>query len=245
MSDWIPIGEPDVPELSHDALTVQQYIQENDLHRITGKTLSCMGRALKMGVERMQDAIYEIRKKESIMGKGKLTNTQRAAIYQAYKDGVPQAQLAKQYNVTPASICELIKKLSQAESEMGIAPDAPAVNIAALEEKPMDKRPVAVLNEEFAAAVAEMEAQYKDANAEEKSAIAEESTAITEPEPEAQDNSEPLPPVVRRAVDGHLAYLDERIEALQFRISEIEQEIEEYRKDKDKLQAWKEQQKWR
>lgn len=245
MSDWIPIGEPDVPELSHDALTVQQYIQENDLHRITGKTLSCMGRVLKMGVERMQDAIYEIRRKEAIMGKGKLTNTQRAAIYQAYKDGVPQAQLAKQYNVTPASICELIKKLSQAESEIGIAPDAPAVNIAALEEKPMDKRPAAVLNEEFAAAVAEMEAQYKDANAEEKSAIAEESTAITEPEPEVQDNSEPLPPVVRRAVDGHLAYLDERIEALQFRISEIEQEIEEFQKDAKKLEEWKEKQKWR
>ena len=245
MSDWIPIGEPDVPELSHDALTVQQYIQENDLHRITGKTLSCMGRALKMGVERMQDAIYEIRKKESIMGKGKLTNTQRAAIWQAYKDGVSQKELAEQYNVSIQAISQTIAKLSQAADEIGIAPDAPAVNIAALEEKPMDKRPVAVLNEEFAAAVAEMEAQYKDANAEEKSAIAEESTVITEPEPEAQDNSEPLPPVVRRAVDGHLAYLDERIEALQFRISEIEQEIEEYRKDKDKLQAWKEQQKWR
>lgn len=239
MSDWIPIGEPYVPELSHDALTVQQYIQENDLHRITGKTLSCMGRALKMGVERMQDAIYEIRRKEAIMGKGKLTNPQRAAIYAAYKDGVPQSQLAKQYNVTPASICELIKKLSQAESEMGIAPEAPAVNIAALEDsKPMNKRPVAVLNEEFAAAVADMEAQYKDAEA-------DETTGDAEQEPETQGKSEPLPPVVRRAVDGHLAYLDERIEALKYRISEIEIEIEEYEKDKSRLNEWKEQQKWR
>lgn len=239
MSDWIPIGEPYVPELSPDAKAVQQYIQENNLHSITGKTLSCMGRTLKMGVERMQDAIYEIRRKEAIMGKGKLTNTQRAAIYQAYKDGVPQAQLAKQYNVTPASICELIKKLSQAESEMGIAPEAPAVNIAALEDgKPMNKRPAAVLNEEFAAAVAEMEAQYKDAEA-------DETTGDAEQEPETQGKSEPLPPVVRRAVDGHLAYLDERIEALKYRISEIEIEIEEYEKDKKRLDEWKEQQKWR
>ena len=239
MSDWIPIGEPYVPELSHDALTVQQYIQENNLHRITGKALSCMGRTLKMGVERMQDAIYEIRRKEAIMGKGKLTNTQRAAIWQAYKDGVPQKDLAKQYSVSIQAISQTIAKLSQAESEMGIAPEAPAVNIAALEDgKPMNKRPVAVLNEEFAAAVAEMEAQYKDAEA-------DETTGDAEQEAEAKENSEPLPPVVRRAVDGHLAYLDERIEALKYRISEIEIEIEEYEKDKSRLNEWKEQQKWR
>lgn len=227
-----------MPELSPDAKAVQRYMQEHDLHRINGKTLSCMGRALKMGIERMQDAIYEIRKKESIMGKGKLTNQQRAAIYAAYKDGVPQSQLAKQYNVSIQAISQTIAKLSQEADKMGIAPEAPAVNIAALEEKPMDKRPVAVLNEEFAAAVAEMEAQYKDADA-------EENTAIAEPEPETQDKSEPLPPVVRRAVDGHLAYLDERIEALKYRISEIEIEIEEYEKDKKRLDEWKEQQKWR
>lgn len=236
MSDWIPIGEPTVPELSPDAKAVQRYMQEHDLHRINGKELSCMGRALKMGIERMQDAIYEIRKKESIMGKGKLTNQQRAAIYAAYKDGVPQSQLAKQYSVTPASICELIKNMKKAESEMSV-PEAPAVNIAALEEKPMDKRPVAVLNEEFAAAVVEMEAQYKDADAENPSAIAEEPSVITEPEP--------LPPVVRRAVDGHLAFISDRIEALQYRIGEIEIEIEEYRKDARRLEEWKEQQRWK
>lgn len=224
MRDWIPIGEPDIPELSHDALTVQQYIQENDLHRITGKALSCMGRALKMGIERVQDAIYEIRKKESII-MGKLTNQQRAAIYAASKDGVPQKDLAQQYGVSVQAISQLCAKLAKTEQE---------IMQPAAEDKPKP----GIINPEFDAAVDEMIAESKSADAEKKSAIAE-------PETEAQDESEPLPPVVRRAVDGHLTFIADRIEALQYRISEIEIEIEEYRKDASRLEEWKEQQKWR
>ena len=55
---------------------------------------------------------------------GKLTNQQRAAIYQAWKDGVPQKELAEQYGVSTPSISQLIKKLSKAEKEIEAAPAA-------------------------------------------------------------------------------------------------------------------------
>lgn len=48
---------------------------------------------------------------------GKLTNTQRAAIYQAWKDGTQPKELAKQYSVSDQTIYNLINELNRSGSE--------------------------------------------------------------------------------------------------------------------------------
>ena len=278
--DWIPIGES-IPVLTANQERIRDMLREN-------KSIWYICHTMRMRREHVIDEIYEIRKKEVHMAKkpqsGKLNSQQKAAIYQAWKDGISQADLARQYGVTPASICILIKKLNKAGESIGIKPEREEEEQPAIENNPIEKaakgleqiaktaaqvlgvkqdpeKKPAAINQEFENAIDKMiedaKAEKKSANVEEKSKIAEVSEPEQDPEPELEDcengipntplvpTSDALPPVVRRAVDGHLEYLDEKIEALQYRISEIEIEIEEYRKDKDKLQAWKEQQKWR
>ena len=223
MSDWIPIGELSPPALSPDAKAVRKYFIEHGITDFPMKKINGLCAALKMGLGRALDAVYEVRKVESIMAQ-KLDNTQKAAIYQARQDGQTLDEIAKKYGVCPqtvANICQRIEKDSVAIASA----ELPAVA------EQQEKKPVATVNNEFDAAVDAM--------------IAESKAADAEPETEAQDESEPLPPVVRRAVDGHLTFIADRIEALQYRISEIEIEIEEYRKDASRLEEWKEQQKWR
>ena len=81
---------------------------------------------------------------------GKLTPEQRAAIWQAHKDGISNKDLAEQYGVSQPAICQLINKMKNAEED--------AMQEAAAEQK---RRKVATINPEFEAAVAEMEAQGK------------------------------------------------------------------------------------
>jgi transcriptional regulator with XRE-family HTH domain len=50
------------------------------------------------------------------MGKGKLTNEQRAAIYDAWKGGITQAKLAKQYGVSEQAISQLCKKMENGKA---------------------------------------------------------------------------------------------------------------------------------
>jgi hypothetical protein len=206
----VRISEPDTPIYTYEEQQVLRLLN-------TGLNEHQIARTLRRQFEAVVDDIYEIRKKESII-MGKLTNQQRAAIYAASKDGVPQKDLAQQYGVSVQAISQLCAKLAKTEQE---------IMQPAAEDKPKP----GIINPEFDAAVDEM--------------IAESKAADAEPETEARDESEPLPPVVRRAVDGHLTFIADRIEALQYRISEIEIEIEEYRKDASRLEEWKEQQKWR
>lgn len=251
--DWTPIGT-EVQLLTANQQRIKDMLD-------AGRSIWSICGVMRMRREHVIDEIYEIRKKEANMSKpkktesGKLNNAQKAAIYQAYKDGIAtQKQLAKQYGVCNQAISYTIKKMRESEESMAAAVDLPA---AAQVPAPEPERKPAAINQDFENAIDKMiedaKAEKNAANAEKKSEIAE----VPEPEQELEDvengipntplvpASDALPPVVRRAVDGHLEYLDEKIEALQYRISEIEIEIEEYRKDKDKLQAWKEQQKWR
>ena len=123
--DWIPI------EASPAPLTYLQKRISALLYK--GMPVQLIARQLRIGLERVTDEIYEIRKREAIMA-GKLTNQQRAAIYQAWKDGVPQKELAEQYGVSTPSISQLVKKLSKAEKEIESAPAAePTTTPAAAE----------------------------------------------------------------------------------------------------------------
>lgn len=107
VNKWIQIGEPEVPRLSADAKRVFNAIQF-----VTKTKFGIIRMQTHFGDERITEAIYEIRKMEAIK-MAKLNNQQRAAIYQAHKDGVSQNELAKQYGVTKGAISQLISKLAK------------------------------------------------------------------------------------------------------------------------------------
>lgn len=203
---WIPIGEPDVPRLSFDAekvFSIMQCMDKPHIGIIRMKT--------RFGDDRIMEAIYEIRKMEAIR-MGKLTNQQRAAIYAASKDGVPQKDLAQQYGVSVQAISQLVSKLNKAEQE---------IMQPAAEDKPKP----GIINPEFDAAVDAMIAESKAADAEEKSANAE---------------PEKLPGVVCRAIDAGFHYLADEIDKRRNRIEDLEAEIAEFEKDIDALRKWRE-----
>ena len=214
VNKWIQIGEPEVPRLSLDAQKVFRLIQ------FTTKThYQLIRKVTGFGDDRITESIYEIRKMEAIR-MGKLNNQQRAAIYAASKDGVPQKDLAKQYGVSIQAISQLINKLAKAEQ---------GINLGTCETA--DKKPVATINKEFDDAVNAMVAKKESANAEEKSTIAAEVTPSG------------IPAAVMRAVAGGLDVLKMDIEAREERIAELQAEIEEIRKDIAVIEAWKEEHK--
>lgn len=215
VNKWIQIGEPEVPRLSLDAQKVFHLIQ------FTTKTrYQLIRKVTHIGDDRITEAIYEIRKMEAIR-MGKLTNQQRAAIYAASKDGVPQKDLATQYGVTIQAISQLINKLAKAEQ---------GINLGTCEAA--DKKPVATINKEFDDAVNAMVAEKESANAEEKSTIAA-----------AEVTPSGTPAAVMRAVTDGLDVLKMDIEAREERIAELQAEIEEIRKDIAVIEAWKEEHK--
>lgn len=204
---WQPIGEPDIPHLSPDAekvFSVMQFMKKPAFSIIRMKT--------RLGDNRIAEAIYEIRKMEAIR-MGKLTNQQRAAIYQAWKDGTTQKELAKQYGVCAQAISQLCAKLAKAEQEI-------------MQPVAEDKPKPGIINPEFDAAVDAMIAESKSADAEEPGAIAE---------------PDKLPPVVRRAIDDQISEYEFQICERDSRIEELKEEIAEFRKDIDALREWKEQ----
>lgn len=206
MSGWISIGEPDVPRLSPDAAKVFSIIQYADKLK-----LGIVRMKTRFGDDRIIEAIYEIRKMEAIR-MGKLTNQQRAAIYQAWKDGTTQKELAKQYGVCAQAISQLCAKLAKAEQE---------IMQPAAEDKPKP----GIINQEFDAAVDAMIAESKSADAEEPAAIAE---------------PDKLPPVVQRALDAGFHDLADEIDRRRNRIEELEAEIAEFEKDISALRCWRE-----
>ena len=201
---WIPIGEPDVPRLSFDAekvFSIMQCMDKPHIGIIRMKT--------RFGDDRIMEAIYEIRKMEAIR-MGKLTNQQRAAIYQAYKDGTTQKELAKQYGVCAQAISQLCAKLAKAEQEI-------------MQPAAKDKPKPGIINPEFDAAVDAMIAESKAADAEEKSANAE---------------PEKLPGVVRRALEAGYAHLVDEIADRREQIEDLQAEIAEFEKDIAALKKW-------
>lgn len=253
--DWQPIGT-EVQLLTANQQRIKDMLD-------AGRSIWSICGVMRMRREHVIDEIYEIRKKEVHMAKkpqsGKLNSQQKAAIYQAYKNGAAtQQELAKQYGVCNQAISYTIKKMRESEESMAAAVDLPA---AAQVPAPEPERKAAAINQEFENAIDKMiedaKAEKKSANAEEKSKIAEVSEPEQDPEPELEDcengipntplpaKNEALPPVVLRAVNQHLRDIDDRIEALQGRIDEIKMEIEEWQKDAEKLRAWRNEQAWK
>ena len=225
MSDWISIGEPEPAPLTPTQKRIKELLDQ-------GKKVYEIVWAVHMGKDFVREEIYQIRKWESIMGKGKLNNTQRAAIYQAWKDGTSQAELARQYCVSDVSIHQLIKKLNAADDKLNKA-------------EPLKKTQI---NKEFDAAVDEMIAESKAADAEKKSAIEE-----SEPEqledcengipntplvPQPETALPKLPDVIFDALTSYISDLNLEIEAREQRIEELKEELLQLRDKHYSVTQW-------
>lgn len=103
--DWIPIGECDIQSYTATEKAALALLNE-------GKNYFTIASKLRCSFESAREIVFSIRKKESLI-MGKLTNTQRAAIFQAWKDGTTPKELAKQYGVSVKSIYNLINKMTK------------------------------------------------------------------------------------------------------------------------------------
>lgn len=215
---WQPIGEPNVPELSPDALRVKSYIMKHGLTKINLKTIESIGRALCMGFDRVQDSVYEIRKQEAIIimaRNPKIIKEQRA-------------EMLRLHNEERYSVGKLANKYGCSQTAVKTALQAAKIEADDANESIIPKMP------QSADMDTTEELHEMSANAEESAAITENSAAIAEPE------QAKLPPVVLRAIRYSLSDMESEIEAREEHIAELKIEIEEFRKDIAALKAWRE-----
>lgn len=242
--DWIPIGEYDIQAYTPEEKIALAVLQD-------GKNFFQVASRLHVSFERARDIVFSIRKKESII-MGKLSNTERAAIYQAWKDGQSQTDLAKHYNVSIPAISKLLKKLNAADQSIRSAelpkPSCEAARIAAYNEQRVkeeledcengipntplvpqkQERKAAQINPEFDAAVTEM-----IENTNKNSAIAEKNSTNAEPDT--------LPVYITDALAERISSLSLEIEEREQRIAELQAEIEDYQFEREKIAAWLEE----
>ena len=201
MSGWISIGECDIQMYTATEKYALAILNE-------GKNYFHIAYRLHVSFERAREIVFSIRKKESLI-MGKLTDQQKAEIYQKWKDGTTPKELAKQYGVSDQSIYNLVNKLNKQptqqleDCENGI-PNTPLVP-AEIEKE------ISVI------------AEKKTENAEVNSTNAE---------------PEKLPDVVWSAIDDQICALNLEIETREQRIAELHGEVAEYEAKKEQLMAW-------
>ena len=161
---------------------------------------------------------------------GKLTDQQRAEIYQAWKDGTTQKELAKQYGVCNQAISQLIKKMNTQKPAPGELED---IENGIPNTPLMPQRKPAQINQEFEENIEQMveDVKKKSAikvknaeNAEKKSAIAK------------------IPECVKRACDQRIKDLDEEISIRSQRVLELKEEIEIFSEELRQIRAWRDSQ---
>ena len=208
---WQPIGEPDVPELSPDARNVQAYLAEHRIDKLTKRQEMAMRIALRMGYDRLRDAVYEFRKWEAIMAK-RMTEEEKSKIIALHEAGETNRAIASKVCCSPQTVSNVLQaeKLKQ--------------------DLETEKKPVATVNKEFDDAVNQMIEEAKTPT---------EAVQVqpAELEPVYTDK---LPPVVLRAIRYSLSDMESEIESREERIVELQIEIAEFRKDIDALKAWRE-----
>lgn len=209
MNDWIPI-EPPVPRLT----PVQERIRE--MLR-SGKTFREICAALMMRSDHLRDEIFEIRKYEVLMGKGKNLTPEQKATIAAMKDaGASHNEIAQQVGCSPITVGRVLR---------------------AAKAKAQYHEKKTVINKEFDDAVNEMIAESKAADAEKKSAIAE-------PEQEQSvQTAEPavIPDEVLTAVRDAIDYEEETAEDHLRTIRELQHEIEQRRTKAATMRKWLEE----
>ena len=167
MSDWISIGEPEPAPLTPTQKRIKELLDQ-------GKKVYEIVWAVHMGKTFVREEIYQIRKWESIMGKGKqLDESIKIQIVDMWKNqGISQAEIIRQLGLSSSTVSRTIMEYNRKGMHNP------------------DKK--TQINKEFDAAVDEMIAESKAADAEKKSAIAE-----SEPEQlEDCENGIPNTPLV-------------------------------------------------
>ena len=103
---WQSIGEPDVPELSPDAQRVRRFIRTAGIERINLKTIVNIGQCLRIGFERVQDAIYEIKKWEAVMARNpKINREQRTEMLRLHnKERYSVGKLASKFGCSQTAV---------------------------------------------------------------------------------------------------------------------------------------------
>lgn len=222
MSDWIPIDAEPQP-----LTPTQQRIKEL---LDAGKKVHEIVWAVHMGKDFVLEEIYQIRKWESIMGKGKqLDESIKIQIVDMWKNhGISQAEIIRQ---------------------LGVASSTVSITITEYNRKGMhnpDKK--TQINKEFDAAVDEMIAESKAADAEKKSAIAE-----SEPEqledcengipntplvPQLETDLPKLPDVIFDALTSYIGDLNLEIEAREQRIEELKSELLQLKDKRYAIEQW-------
>ena len=163
MSDWISIDP--LPQM---LTPTQEYIKEQ---LAAGKSPQAIAHRLHLRAEHIADEIYEIRKKECIMGKP-LTEEQKAQILEMRARGKSYHSIAMAVGCAQqscANVCNAAKLKAELDSEQ--AADLPETQESpgTLPEKKAEGKP-GKINADFDAAVDQM---IEDAKAEKNAAIAE------------------------------------------------------------------------
>lgn len=229
MSDWISIDP--LPQ----ALTpTQEYIKEQ---LAAGKSPQAIAHRLHLRADHVADEIYEIRKKECMMGKP-LTEEQKAQILEMRARGKSYHSIAMAVGCAQqscANVCNAAKLKAELAAEQ--AADLPETQEAPenLPEKKSEGKP-GKINEDFDAAVDQM---IEDAKAEKNAAIAEKNS--TNANTEQPKEPAVLPECVINAIRQRLRDLEEEIQNRQSRIAELKEEIAELCLEFDNLNEWRDQ----
>lgn len=195
--DWIPIGEPEVHPLTWEEKRVKELLEQ----WMSWQSVACR---LRISWDRCREIIFEIRKKESIMGKGvPITEETREKIMKLHIQGLSAPVIAKQLGCGVNTIYRTTK------------------------------RAAAQINPEFEAATNQMieDMHKKSANAEQNAANAEKDT---QPDPEklpgvikrAIEQHE-------RDLQDDIANRENRIYELQCEIEEFRKDLEALKKWKE------------
>lgn len=202
MGDWISIDP--LPQ----ALTpTQEYIKEQ---LAAGKAPQAIAHRLHLRAEHVADEIYEIRKKECIMGKP-LTEEQKAQILEMRARGKSYHSIAMAVGCaaqSAANVCNAEKLKAELAAEQ--AADLPGTQEAPenLPEKKAEGKP-GKINEDFDAAVNQMIADT-DKNA----AITEKNAAITEKPKKQYEKPIVSDSIVERVPDSIIRTVKLRIRSI-------------------------------
>lgn len=208
MSEWISIDP--LPQM---LTPTQEYIKEQ---LAAGKSPQAIAHRLHLRAEHVADEIYEIRKKECIMGKP-LTEEQKAQILEMRASGKSYHSIAMAVGCAQqscANVCNAAKLKAELAAEQ--AADLPETQEAPenLPEKKAEGKP-GKINEDFDAAVDQMIAEAK---AEKNTAIAEKNSTITE-KPKKQYEK----PIISDSIVERVP--DSIIRTVKLRVREICEEV--------------------
>lgn len=218
MSDWISIDP--LPQM---LTPTQEYIKDQ---LTAGKSPQAIAHRLHLRAEHVVDEIYEIRKKECMMGKP-LTEEQKAQILEMRARGKSYHSIAMAVDCaqqTCANVCNAAKLKAELTAEQ--AADLPETKEAPenLPEKKAAAKP-GKINEDFDAAVDQMIAEAK---AEKNTAIAEKNSTNAE-KPKKQYEKPIISDCIVERVPGSI------IRTVKLRVREICEEVGRYVAEVDRL----------